>query len=96
MSNKKTTQSNPLTPEKPTESIFQQPYTTTNYGSQTHMGGSSLGQQTHQPMSPNSSSPMVDDFVDEHEIADEYLTDGNLTEKEQQQLLLDEKALRKH
>ncbi|GKF30937.1 hypothetical protein Tco_0100735, partial [Tanacetum coccineum] len=32
--------------------------------------------------------------TDEHEICDEYLTDGFLTEKEQQQLLLDEKALR--
>nr|GFB43932.1 hypothetical protein [Tanacetum cinerariifolium] len=34
------------------------------------------------------------DSVEEHEISDEYLTDGYLTEKEQQQLLLDEKGLR--
>ncbi|GKB23271.1 hypothetical protein Tco_0862672 [Tanacetum coccineum] len=32
--------------------------------------------------------------ADEHEIGDEYLTDGYLTEKEQQQLLIDEGALR--
>ncbi|GJV09536.1 hypothetical protein Tco_1347192, partial [Tanacetum coccineum] len=32
--------------------------------------------------------------VDEHDIGDEYPTDGYLTEKEQHQLLLDEEALR--
>ncbi|GJY43977.1 hypothetical protein Tco_0432190 [Tanacetum coccineum] len=37
---------------------------------------------------------IVQEFVDEHEIDDEYLTDGYLTEKEQQQLLLDEETLR--
>ncbi|GKC94437.1 hypothetical protein Tco_1159879 [Tanacetum coccineum] len=45
-------------------------------------------------MSPISSFPTVEESVDEHEIGDEYLTDGYLTEKEQQQLLLDEEALR--
>ncbi|GKB61570.1 GPCR kinase [Tanacetum coccineum] len=58
------------------------------------MGGSSSGQQTHQPMSPISSFPTVEDSVDEHEIGDEFLIEGYLTEKEQQQLLLDEEALR--
>nr|GEX54485.1 hypothetical protein [Tanacetum cinerariifolium] len=52
MSDKKTTQSNPPTPKKLIEAIPQQPYTTPNYGSQTHMGGSSLEQHTHQPTSP--------------------------------------------
>ncbi|GKA96908.1 hypothetical protein Tco_0824802, partial [Tanacetum coccineum] len=74
MSVKKTTQSNPSTREKPIEAIPQQPYTTPNYGSQTHMGGSSSKQHTHQPTSP--------------------ITEGFLTEKEHQQLLLDEEALR--
>ncbi|GJU88972.1 mutator type transposase [Tanacetum coccineum] len=45
-------------------------------------------------MSPISSFSTVEESVDEHEIADEYLTDGYLTEKEQQQLLLDEETLR--
>nr|GFC52836.1 hypothetical protein [Tanacetum cinerariifolium] len=80
MFNKKTTQTNLPTPKKPTDIIPQQPYTSPNYGSQTHMGGSLF--------------PMVEESVKEHEIADEYLTDGYLTEKEQQQLLLDEEALR--
>ncbi|GKG24499.1 hypothetical protein Tco_0395127, partial [Tanacetum coccineum] len=60
---KKTTQSNPPTPEKP-------------------------------PMPPISSFPTIKESTDEHEIGDEYLTDGYLTEKEQHQLLLDEDALR--
>ncbi|GKG14093.1 hypothetical protein Tco_0351053, partial [Tanacetum coccineum] len=45
-------------------------------------------------MSSISSFPTVEEFVDEHEIDDEYLTNGYLTEKEQQQLLLDEETLR--
>ncbi|GKD89068.1 hypothetical protein Tco_1364575, partial [Tanacetum coccineum] len=40
-------------------------------------------------MSPISSFPMVEESVDEHNIGDEYLT-----EKQQQQLDLDEEALR--
>ncbi|GKA30335.1 hypothetical protein Tco_0716640 [Tanacetum coccineum] len=40
-------------------------------------------------MSPISSFSTVEESVDEHEIGDEYLT-----EKEQQQLLIDEEALR--
>ncbi|GJR95369.1 hypothetical protein Tco_0267543 [Tanacetum coccineum] len=53
------------------------------------MGGSSSQQHTHQPMSPISSFPTVDESIDEHEIGDEYLT-----KKQQQQLALDEEALR--
>ncbi|GJY54374.1 hypothetical protein Tco_0446038 [Tanacetum coccineum] len=71
MSDKKTIQSNPPTPEKPTEAIPQPkqfPH------SETHRGGSSLEQHTHQPTSP--------------------ITEGFLTEKEYQQLLLDEDVLR--
>ncbi|GJX32522.1 hypothetical protein Tco_0242377 [Tanacetum coccineum] len=45
-------------------------------------------------MSLISSFPTVKESADEHEIGDEYLTDGYLTEKEQQQLLLDEESLR--
>nr|GEU44564.1 hypothetical protein [Tanacetum cinerariifolium] len=45
-------------------------------------------------MSSISSFSTVEESVDEHEICDEYLTDGYLSEKEQQQLLLDEEALR--
>ncbi|GKE74104.1 hypothetical protein Tco_1536145 [Tanacetum coccineum] len=55
---KKTTQSNPPTPEKP-------------------------------PMPPISSFSTIEESPDKHEICD-----GHLTEKEQQQLLLDEEALR--
>ncbi|GJT24396.1 bifunctional riboflavin kinase/FMN phosphatase [Tanacetum coccineum] len=74
----------PLTPEKPPMPPI----------SSFSTGGSSSQQHTHQPMSPISSFPTVDESIDEHEIGDEYLTNGYLTEKEQQQLLLDEKALR--
>ncbi|GKA52194.1 hypothetical protein Tco_0745390 [Tanacetum coccineum] len=52
-------------------------------------GGSSLQEYTHQLMSPISSFPTIEESADEHEICDGYLT-----EKEQQQLLLDEEALR--
>ncbi|GKB27877.1 hypothetical protein Tco_0867278 [Tanacetum coccineum] len=52
------------------------------------MGGSSSQQHTHQPMSPISSFPTVDESIDEHKIGDEYLT------KKQKQLALDEEALR--
>ncbi|GKE39556.1 hypothetical protein Tco_1462961 [Tanacetum coccineum] len=45
-------------------------------------------------MSPISSFPTVEESIDEHDIGDEYPIDGYLTEKEQQQLLLDEEALR--
>ncbi|GKB60641.1 hypothetical protein Tco_0916827 [Tanacetum coccineum] len=41
-----------------------------------------------------NAAKIEQESVDEHEIGDEYLTDGYLTEKEQQQLLLDEEALR--
>ncbi|GJZ36371.1 NRT1/ PTR family 5.2-like protein [Tanacetum coccineum] len=81
---KKTTQSNPPTPEKPPMPPI----------SSFSTGGSSSQQHTHQPMSPISSFPMIKESTDEHDIGDEYLTDGYLTEKEQQQLLLDEEALR--
>ncbi|GJX47724.1 hypothetical protein Tco_0272914 [Tanacetum coccineum] len=57
-------------------------------------GGSSSQQLTHQPMSLISSFPTIKESTHEHEICDEYLTNGYLTEKEQQQLLLDEEALR--
>ncbi|GJR45581.1 hypothetical protein Tco_1313684 [Tanacetum coccineum] len=53
------------------------------------MGDSSSQQHTHKPMSPISSFLMVEESVDEHKIGDEYLT-----EKLQQQLDLDEEALR--
>ncbi|GJU43056.1 multidrug resistance-associated protein 5 [Tanacetum coccineum] len=45
-------------------------------------------------MSLISSYPMVKESTNKHEIGDEYLTDGYLSEKKQQQLLLDEDALR--
>ncbi|GJU68430.1 hypothetical protein Tco_1254689 [Tanacetum coccineum] len=57
-------------------------------------GGSSSQQHMHQPMSPIFSYPTVEESAEEYDIGDEYLTEGYLTEKEQQQLLLDEEALR--
>nr|GEV52435.1 hypothetical protein [Tanacetum cinerariifolium] len=79
---KKTTQSNPPTPEKPPMppiSLFYGWFViTTTYA---------------QPMSPISSFSTIEESADEHEIRDEYLTDGYLTEKEQQQLLLGKEAL---
>ncbi|GJT55843.1 hypothetical protein Tco_0990897 [Tanacetum coccineum] len=41
-----------------------------------------------------SSYPTIEESAEEHDICDEYLTEGYLTEKEQQQLALDEEALR--
>nr|GEV68358.1 hypothetical protein [Tanacetum cinerariifolium] len=41
-----------------------------------------------------SSYPIVEESAEEHDIDDEYLTEGNLTKKEQHQLALYEEALR--
>ncbi|GJX11912.1 hypothetical protein Tco_0201771 [Tanacetum coccineum] len=41
-----------------------------------------------------SSYPIVEESAKEHDIDDEYLTEGNLTEKELHQLALDEEALK--
>ncbi|GKB56586.1 hypothetical protein Tco_0912772 [Tanacetum coccineum] len=75
---KKTTQSNPPTPDKPPMPVISSFYT----------GGSSSQHHTHQPMSPISSFPTIEESADEHEIGDEYLT------KKEKQLLLDEETLR--
>nr|GEV54491.1 hypothetical protein [Tanacetum cinerariifolium] len=80
---KKTNQSNPPTPDKPPMPLI----------SSFSTGGSSSQQHTHQPMSPISFYPTVEESAKEHDLGDEYLTEGYLTEKEQQ-LLLDEEALR--
>nr|GEW50002.1 hypothetical protein [Tanacetum cinerariifolium] len=81
---KKSTQSNPPTPEKtPTPPI-----------SSLDTGGSSSQQHTHQPMSSISSFSTIEKLADEHEICDEYLTNGYLTEQQEHQLRLDEEALR--
>nr|GEW17686.1 hypothetical protein [Tanacetum cinerariifolium] len=45
------------------------------------------------PMPPISSYPTVEESAKEHDIGDEYFTEGHLTEKEQQPAL-DEEALR--
>ncbi|GKA24289.1 hypothetical protein Tco_0710322 [Tanacetum coccineum] len=81
---KKTTQSYPPTLEKPPMPPI----------SSFSTGGSSSQQHTHEPMSPTSSFPTIKESTDELKIGDEYLTDGYLIEKEQQQQLLDEEALR--
>nr|GEY37330.1 hypothetical protein [Tanacetum cinerariifolium] len=47
-------------------------------------------------MPPISSYPTVEESVKEHETCDEYLTEGFLTEKEQQQLVQDEEAYREY
>ncbi|GKD38848.1 hypothetical protein Tco_1259055 [Tanacetum coccineum] len=80
---KKTTQSNPPTPEKPPMPPI----------SSFSTGGSS-SQHTHQPISLIFSFSTIEESADEHEIGDGYLIDGYLTEKKQQQLLVDEEALR--
>nr|GFC98635.1 hypothetical protein [Tanacetum cinerariifolium] len=41
-----------------------------------------------------SSYPTVEESTEEHDIGDEYLTEGYLTKKELHQLMLDEDALR--
>ncbi|GJU24057.1 hypothetical protein Tco_1162678 [Tanacetum coccineum] len=52
------------------------------------------GSSSQQPMSLISSFPTIKESTDEHEICDEYVTYGYLTEKKQQQLLLNEETLR--
>ncbi|GJS61408.1 hypothetical protein Tco_0121610 [Tanacetum coccineum] len=47
-------------------------------------------------MPPISSYPTVEESAQEHDTCDEYLTKGFLTEKEQQQLALDEEAYREY
>ncbi|GJX80289.1 hypothetical protein Tco_0328438 [Tanacetum coccineum] len=47
-------------------------------------------------MPPISSYPTVEESVEEHDTCDEYLTEGFFTEKEQQQLALDEEAYREY
>ncbi|GJT49287.1 hypothetical protein Tco_0975444 [Tanacetum coccineum] len=42
-----------------------------------------------------SSYPIVEEPAEEHDIDDEYLIEGGLTENELHQLALDEEALRK-
>nr|GEV25860.1 hypothetical protein [Tanacetum cinerariifolium] len=81
---KKTTQSNPPTPEKPPMPLI----------SSFSTGGSSSQQHTHQPMYLISSFLTIEELADEHEICDEYLTDGYLTEQQEHQLRLDEEALK--
>nr|GEY58247.1 hypothetical protein [Tanacetum cinerariifolium] len=44
------------------------------------------------PMPPISSYPTMEESAEEHDTCDEYLTEGYLTKKEQQQLALDEEA----
>ncbi|GJT81205.1 hypothetical protein Tco_1055547 [Tanacetum coccineum] len=43
-----------------------------------------------------SSYPTVEESAEEHDKCDEYLTEGFLTEKEQQQLALDEEAYKEY
>ncbi|GJU29224.1 hypothetical protein Tco_1172813 [Tanacetum coccineum] len=42
------------------------------------------------------SYPTIEESVKEHDTCDEYLTEGFLTEKEQQQLVLDEEAYKEY
>ncbi|GJX39134.1 hypothetical protein Tco_0252437 [Tanacetum coccineum] len=51
---------------------------------------------TKPPMPPISSYPTVEESVEEHDTCDEYLTEGFLTEKEQQKLAQDEEAYREY
>ncbi|GJT29831.1 hypothetical protein Tco_0910106 [Tanacetum coccineum] len=48
------------------------------------------------PIPPISSYPTVEESVEEYDTCDEYLTEGFLTEKEQQQLAKDEEAYREY
>nr|GEV94873.1 cysteine protease XCP1-like [Tanacetum cinerariifolium] len=81
---KKTNQTNPPRPKKPPMPPMSSFLT----------GGSSSQQHTHQPMSLISSYPTIEKSTEEHDIGDEYLTEGFVIEKEQHQLLVEEEALR--
>nr|GEV45179.1 hypothetical protein [Tanacetum cinerariifolium] len=48
------------------------------------------------PMPPISSYLIVEESVEEHDTCDEYLTEGFLIEKEQQQLAQDAEAYREY
>ncbi|GKE58440.1 hypothetical protein Tco_1497625 [Tanacetum coccineum] len=65
-----------MAPEKPTEAILQQPYTTPNHDSETHKGGSSSEQNTHKP-----TSLITHGFLTEKEYQDEEVLRQTLEEQ---------------
>ncbi|GJV28377.1 reverse transcriptase domain-containing protein [Tanacetum coccineum] len=81
-----TNQSNPSAPEKPTEPILQQPYTTPNHDSETHKGGSSSEQNTHKPTSPITHGFLTEkeyqQLLQDEEVLRETLEEQARAEKE--------------
>ncbi|GKA57676.1 hypothetical protein Tco_0756864 [Tanacetum coccineum] len=93
-----TNQSNPSTPEKLTESILQQPYTTPNHDSETHKGGSSLEQNTHKPISPITHGFLTEkeyqQLLQDEEVLRETLEEQARAEKEWDDRIKKEEAER--
>ncbi|GJW51118.1 hypothetical protein Tco_0092469 [Tanacetum coccineum] len=91
-----TNQSNPSTPEKPTEAIPQLPYTTPNHDSETHRGGSSSEQHTHQPTSPITEGFLTDkkyhQLLQDEEVLRETLEEQARAEKELEDRIKKEQA----
>ncbi|GJX80406.1 VAMP-like protein YKT61 [Tanacetum coccineum] len=81
-----TNQSNPSAPEKPTEAILQQPYTTPNHDSETHKGGSSSEQNTHKPTTPITHGFLTEkeyqQLLQDEEVLRETLEEQARAEKE--------------
>ncbi|GJR76255.1 hypothetical protein Tco_0088620 [Tanacetum coccineum] len=81
-----TNQRNPSAPEKPTEPILQQPYTTPNHDSETHKGGSSSKQNTNKPTSPITHGFLTEkeyqQLLRDEEVLRETLEEQARAEKE--------------
>ncbi|GJV77390.1 RNA-directed DNA polymerase, eukaryota [Tanacetum coccineum] len=93
-----TNQSNPSAPEKPTEPILQQPYTTPNHDSETHKGGSSSEQNTHKPTSPITHGFLTEkeyqQLLQDEEVLRETLEEQARAEKEWEDRIKKEEAER--
>ncbi|GKC80868.1 hypothetical protein Tco_1131642 [Tanacetum coccineum] len=91
-----TNQSNPPAPEKPIEAIPQQPYTTPNYDSETHRGGSSSEQHTHQPTSPITERFLTEkeyqQLLQDEEVLRKTLEEQPRAEKELEERIKKEQA----
>ncbi|GJX95904.1 hypothetical protein Tco_0351702 [Tanacetum coccineum] len=93
-----TNQSNPPAPEKPTEAILQQPFTTPNHDSETHKGGSSSEQNTHKPTSPITykflTKKEYQQLLQDEEVLRETLEEQARAEKEWDDIIKKEEAER--
>ncbi|GKD62616.1 hypothetical protein Tco_1300125 [Tanacetum coccineum] len=93
-----TNQSNPPAPEKPTQAIPHQPYTTPNHDSETHKGDSSSEQHTHKPTSPTTHGFLTEkeyqQLLQDEEVLRETLKEQTRAEKEWDDIIKKEEVER--